>query len=468
VAEALEHGDIQGIVARAYAELPAAAYLLLSIQDPVAAGQWLGTLADTVTPAEQRPDAAAVNVAVTAHGLARLGLDQDALHMFGMPFVDGMATPYRSRALGDVEEDAPERWAWGGPGTPPVDLVLLLYARDDASLSALEDEHARRLAAGGASLLVRLDTSHVGGAEHFGFRDGISQPIVEGLSKSGPEANTVRNGEFVLGYPNEYGLYTDRPVLDAGADANGLLPRDPQGSGRGDLGRNGSYLVFRQLAQDVRSFRDFVERAARDAGSEAGALAAKIVGRWPSGAPLVLAPQDDPALGDANDFGYHREDPHGLRCPIGAHVRRSNPRDSLDPSPGSAESVAVGKRHRLLRRGRKYGSALAQPEALAPASGPEQEERGLHFICLNANIARQFEFVQHTWINNPQFAGLYDEPDPLIAAAGARGRTFTMPADPVRRRVTGLPSFVSVRGGAYFFLPGLRALRYLAGLPRSQ
>jgi deferrochelatase/peroxidase EfeB len=149
-------------------------------------------------------------------------------------------------------------------------------------------------------------------------------------------------------------------------------------------------------------------------------------------------------------------------------VRRSNPRDSLDPSPGSAESVAVGKRHRLLRRGRKYGSPLAQAEALAAASGPEQDERGLHFICLNANIARQFEFVQHTWINNPRFAGLYDEPDPLVAAAGARGRTFTMPADPVRRRVTGLPSFVSVRGGAYFFLPGLRALRYLAGLPRSQ
>lgn len=456
MAETLDHGDIQGIVARAYVELPAAAYLLLSIQDPAPALQWLGALTEAVTSAQEHPDTTAVNVALTSHGLRRLGLGQDALHMFSMPFVDGMTTSYRSRALGDVEADDPSRWAWGGPGTPEVDAVLLLYARDDPSLSTLEDEHTRALSRAGLSVLLRLDTSHVGGTEHFGFRDGISQPIVEGLSKTGPEANTVRNGEFVLGYPNEYGLYTDRPTLDPASDTDGMLPRDPEGTGRADLGRNGSYLVFRQLAQDVRTFWDFLDRATRDASGEGDAgrqraLAAKMVGRWPGGAPLVLAPDDDPALADANDFGYHGEDPHGLRCPIGSHVRRSNPRDSLDPNPGSAESIAVGKRHRVLRRGRKYGEG-------------EQEERGLHFICLNGNISRQFEFIQHTWVNNPNFAGLYDDADPLIATAGASRATFTMPAEPVRRRITGIPSFVSVRGGAYFFLPGLRALRYLATL----
>jgi len=467
MADALESADVQGIVARAYPELEAATYLPLSIGDAAAARRWLGSVAGAVTPATERPEAVALNLALTGSGLARLGLAEEVLRMFSMPFLEGLAVGPRSRALGDVGPDAPARWAWGGPREPEVDAILMLYARDDAALATLVEEHGRALADHGLSVLVRLETSHVGGHEPFGFRDGISQPIVEGLSKSGPEANTVRNGEFVLGYPNEYGLYTDRPTLDPGADPEGVLPRDPQGSGRADLGRNGSYLVFRQLAQDVAGFWSFLDGATRDDRGEGDAgrrraLAAKIVGRWPDGAPLALAPEDDPALATANDFGYHREDPHGLRCPIGAHVRRSHPRDSLDPSPGSAESIAVGKRHRILRRGRKYGPPLSEEEALARASGGE-DERGLHFICLNGNIARQFEFIQHTWQSNPNFAGLYGEPDPLVATAG--GATFTIPGDPVRRRVTGVPSFVSVRGGAYFFLPGLRALRYLAALP---
>ena len=177
--------------------------------------------------------------------------------------------------------------------------------------------------------------------EPFGFRDGISQPFVEGLSKTGPPETTVRAGEFVLGYPNEYGLYTDRPLLDASADPGGTLPRDAEGSGRADLGRNGSYLVFRQLRQDVPGFWRYVDDATRrpDGSSDPEArlrLASKMVGRWPSGAPLTLAPDaDDPSLADANDFAYHELDPRGARCPVGSHIRRSHPRDSLDPRPGS-------------------------------------------------------------------------------------------------------------------------------------
>jgi deferrochelatase/peroxidase EfeB len=186
-----------------------------------------------------------------------------------------------------------------------------------------------------------------------------------------------------------------------------------------------------------------------------------MVGRWPNGAPLVLAPGlDDPALSSENDFGYFHIDLEGLRCPLGAHVRRSHPRDSLDPSPGSQRSIDIGKRHRLLRRGRKYGPPLTLEAALNGGVGAE-DERGLHFICLCGNIARQFEFVQHTWVNNPKFKGLYEDPDPLM---GAPGRTFTVQAKPVRRRVTDMPSFVQTRGGAYLFLPGVRALRYVAGL----
>ena len=188
-----------------------------------------------------------------------------------------------------------------------------------------------------------------------------------------------------------------------------------------------------------------------------------MVGRWPTGAPLVAAPdRDDPTMADANDFGYHREDPHGLRCPKGSHIRRTHPRDSLDPDPGTDASIAVGKRHRIARRGRQYGELMRPDEAVGSANG--DEERGLHFICLNANIARQFEFIQHTWMNNPKFDGLYEDTDPVVTSRGGNVGTFTMPAAPVRVRVTGLPSFVTVHGGAYFFLPGISAIRYMGAL----
>jgi Dyp-type peroxidase family len=316
-----------------------------------------------------------------------------------------------------------------------------------------------------------LDTSDLGVVEPFGFRDGISQPVVSGFPGSlpggapAPASTPVQPGEFVLGYANEYRLYTDRPLLDPSVDPTGVLPRDPAGSGRADLGRNGSYLVFRQLEQDVAGFWQFADRLSKDPGGRPDPaarehLAARIVGRWPGGAPLVRAPdRDDPNLATANDFGYFREDRDGLRCPVGAHIRRTNPRDSLDPKPGSPASIAVGNRHRIIRRGREYGTLLSPEEAIAGQSG---SSRGLHFACVNANISRQFEFIQRTWVNNPKFNGLYDDRDPLVAAQG--GGSFTIPGLPVRTRVLDLPSFVTVVGGAYFFLPGIRAVRYLATL----
>ena len=152
---------------------------------------------------------------------------------------------------------------------------------------------------------------------------------------------------------------------------------------------------------------------------------------------------------------------------MGSHIRRTNPRDSLGPDPGSAKSIAVNKRHQLLRRGRIFGVPVAasmDPDEIM--NGDPAGERGLYFICLNANISRQFEFVQHSWSNNPKFAGLYSDPDPLTGTrhSTAEPDAFTIPADPVRQRVTGLPEFVTVRGGGYFFLPGIRAIRYLAAL----
>jgi Dyp-type peroxidase family len=462
----LDLDDIQGLVARGYGNLEAAAFLLLAIDDAATARAWLGSASRTITNAEARPDDRAVNIALTSSGLQRLGLAPDVLGRFSNEFVAGMTTPHRTRILGDLDENAPARWEWGGPNSPAIDAALLLYGRNEATLATLEDEQTSLLQGGGVRLLRRLGTVNLDGVEPFGFRDGISQPFVEGLSKTGPPETTVRAGEFLLGYPNEYGLYTDRPLLEPSADPAGTLRQDAAGSGRPDLGRNGSYLVFRQLRQDVSAFWRFVDGATRrpDGNSDPEArlrLAAKMVGRWPSGAPLTLAPDaDDPALAEANDFAYHDEDRRGTRCPVGSHIRRSNPRDSLDPRPGTSGSFDVNRRHRILRRGREYGPPLSTDQALV---GDDSADRGLHFICLNANIQRQFEFVNHTWLNNPKFDRLYDDADPLVAPSAPHGGTFTIPTEGVRERVTNVPRFVSVKGGAYFFLPSLAALRYLAG-----
>lgn len=458
----LTRDDVQGLVASGYGHLPAAAYLLLEIKKPAAARGWLGEIAGTVTTAAGKSEGPAVNVALTAAGLRKLGLPEDVLKGFSREFLDGMVDDTRSRFLGDVDENSPGSWAWGGRRAKPLDAVLMLYAANDRSLRSHVKRHSEQLTRRGLAVVHRLDATG-DEREHFGFRDGISQPALEGL-RSGPPEQTVKAGEFVLGYANEYGLFTDRPTVGADRDPAGLLPPDPADGGRRDLGRNGTYLVFRQLSQDVPAFWRFVDEHAANGRASRVALAAKMVGRWPGGAPLVLAPDfDNPALSTANAFGYFETDPEGLHCPLGAHVRRSHPRDSLDPDPGSDKSIAVGKRHRILRRGRKYGPPLAADAALNGHAG-DAHERGLHFICLCANIARQFEFVQHTWVNNPKFKGLYEDSDPLM---GATGRAFTVQASPVRRRYTGLPSFVQTRGGAYFFLPGVRALQYLARTPRG-
>jgi Dyp-type peroxidase family len=456
----LERDDIQGLLASGYGHLREASFLLLAIDDPTDAGAWLGRLADELTTARAKSLGTAVNVALAPSGLAKLGL-APTLGGFSDRFLDGMTPLHRSRALGDVGDDAPERWDWGGRKTP-VDLLLLLYAEDKGSLSKLEQ---RLMGAGnGLKPVRRLDT-HWSEREHFGFRDGIAQPVVEGLREAPPD-DTIKAGEFVLGYPNEHGQLTDRPLVSRSADSGGVLPADPV-SGDADLGRNGSYLVLRQLSQDVPAFWSFVDRATSGADGRSDPearvrLAAQIVGRWPEGEPLVLAPGGpNNAPYPVNEFRYHGLDPDGLRCPLGAHIRRSHPRDMLDPDPGSERSIALDKHHRLMRRGRTYGSPIAPDAAL---NGGGDGERGLHFICLCANIARQFEFVQHTWLNNPKFNGLYDDADPLV---GPAGRSLTVQAQPVRQRVTELPSFVGVRGGGYFFLPGVQAVRYLANLPAS-
>lgn len=471
--------EIQGIILRGYGELESARFLLLAIGDAKLAKNWLTTL--DVRNGEHKPQATecCVNIAFTAGGLKKLGLSDELLGMFAGEFSEGMAgTGHRRRILGDHGESSPDRWRWGGPNNDAADILLMLYAGDEAALRALVEREGKDLPRRGLRLIEQLDSVKLPGRkEHFGFRDGISQPGIEGYSDDSSPGNTVAAGEFVLGYLNAYGQYTDRPTVKPEQDPDNLLPPAPDDRARHDLGMNGSYLVFRQLRQNVHAFWNYLSanapgKNADDKMQACIALASKMVGRWPSGAPLVKSPDaDNPQLADDNDFMYVRSgDADGLKCPIGSHVRRSNPRDALDPKPGSERSIEVGKRHRIVRRGRAYGPPAADSMRPGDIIGKPDDgkERGLHFICFNTQIGRQFEFIQHTWVNSTKFDGLYEDDDPLI---GDRGGTeshpaggFTVQQEPVRRRVTGMPRFVTVCGGGYFFMPGIRAVRYIASL----
>jgi Dyp-type peroxidase family len=479
-AERLERSDIQGLLASAYGHLSCAAYLLLRINDgqAVAAAAWLGDTLGLVTTAAAKQAGWSLNVALTYHGLAALGLDADALHTFPTAFRDGMASRARRRILGDRGDNDASTWRWGGPWTPAIDVVLLLYAdRPDHLADLLSRQRARLGERQGLSEVLLLEAGRQPDSrEHFGFADGISQPRIEGLDRGSTSADRIKAGEFVLGYHNQYGQPADVPLVSPASDPRNVLP--PIDPDHHDLGRNGSYLVFRQLAQDVAGLWTYLDRATRDASgisdpSAQTRLAAKMVGRWPSGTPLVKAPHADPLEGRPgadgitgdNAFGYAEADPHGFGCPVGAHIRRAFPRDALvSTSTSPSRALTSANRHRLLRRGRAYGERLENRYV------DDENERGLHFLCFNADLERQFEFVQQTWINNPVFGGLDGEVDPLIGDQSRVAGRMTLAADPVRTRVHGLRQFVTVKGGAYFFLPGLRAIRYLAqmhGLPQS-
>ncbi|HEX8144165.1 MAG TPA: Dyp-type peroxidase [Pyrinomonadaceae bacterium] len=469
----LERQDIQGLVISGYAHLPCASYQLLRIEDAAAAQRWLGRLIEEVTTSERKQEGTCLNVALTHRGLERLGLDADTLDTFARSFQEGMATTHRSRILGDAGENDPSNWEWGGSDeAKAVDILLLLFGANEETL---EDLIRRQRANFTASGIVEFRALGAGrqpdSHEHFSFADGMGQPVIEGspsADKAAPR-NLVKAGEILLSHTNDYGRPADTPQVKPALDPNRMLPDAPPVAGitveaplMRDLGRNGSYLVFRQYAQHVADFWRFMDDATRRADGEPDRaasvrLAAKCVGRWPSGAPLTLSPEkDNPELSDADDFGYYDTDAHGFRCPIGSHIRRSNPRDSLGPDQQTA--LASANRHRILRRGRSYGHRPEDPRV------DDGVDRGLHFICLNSDLERQFEFVQQTWINNPVFGGLNGEVDPLIGNLARGDAIMTVQADPLRTRVHNLRSFITLKGGAYFFLPSMTALRYLSSL----
>ncbi len=475
----LAKGDIQGLVVSSYSHQPCAAYLLLLVQDAKNARQWLTDHVKEITTADGKGKGAefSTNLAFTWTGLKSLGLSPDVLETFSHSFQEGMASKRRSRILGDIEDNESANWEWGGPNGA-VHALLLLYAKDVTILDAQVTRRKAELAANGAfSVIKELDAGRQPDThEHFGFNDGIGQPVMAGTDNFKRQkerthhATELPAGEFLMGHINVYSVTADGPVVDPKEDGQNLLdpvPSDTTGlnskAGKKDLGRNGTYLVFRQLAQDVAKFWQYLDHATLDRQGKSDAwgrerLGAKFVGRWKSGAPLVLSPKcDDRDLGSENNFAYFTKDILGTNCPIGSHIRRSNPRDSLGPDPTTALTSA--NRHRILRRGRSYGPHIENPLV------DDGAKRGLHFICLNSDIERQFEFVQQTWINNPTFGGLDGEVDPLIGNLPKGGCPFTVPGKTLRTRVDGLSRFVTVKGGAYFFLPSIKALNYLAHLP---
>lgn len=442
----LELHDIQGSILRRNL-MPCGTYLFLRIDDAADGRRWLRELVDPVTSATEWWEATrtTLNVAFTHAGLAALGVPISDLEGFPAEFRADIAA--RREKLGDTGESSPDRW--DRPlGTPDVHALVILHARDEATLATESAWHGALLerTPGVVPVYEQPVAQLPTGTEHFGYRDGIGEPAIEGSANpvAPGQGPLLKAGEFVLGYPDEGGELAPLPRLDL-------------------LGRNGSYLVVRKLHQKVAEFRAFLARESvkLDGSGQPDAverLAAKLVGRWRSGAPLVLAPdRDDPELARdhperLNDFRYRDEDPKGFRCPKGAHIRRVYPRDALNLEGG----LVNVQRHRMIRRGLPYGPWL--PES-APDDGVD---RGIVFLFIGASIARQFEFVQEVWINDGTFAGLGPDKDAVLGANDGAG-TMTIPVKgKIYPKIRGIARFVTVKGGGYFFLPSIRALGHLA------
>jgi Dyp-type peroxidase family len=522
-------GYTQGLVVSGFVSLPCSKALFLSFDwdapDPGSSpesrrGAWLTTLDSVaqISDADGKDDRAAA-LAFTWSGLQRLGLPPDALESFSGPFKEGMYQEDRLRRLGDRidgkwqpsvidggplwsgnipprDDRTPDRALPGASsGTPSeevristpktVHALLMLYEETEAKVEAWAAEVESALSPLGItavhrlSLSLRLDANNVG-REHFGFADGLSQPVpfsspdglgdesvvlLEGQPATRDPWHGVPLGEILFGHTDAHHEKAPGPIV--AADPEGKLPKlEPDGAPEGflNLGLDGSYMVVRELRQDVAAFwKSITEGSARIQARDPTAthatpkwLAENIIGRDTDG--HLLCPKGRLAADEynfpQNAFGFLRTDPHGVGCPPGSHVRRANPRDALAKDEASAQTLLdAANNHRILRRGRKYGDDALSPEV------DDGKERGLLFICLNTDIARQFEFVQQTWLLNCNFATLFDETDPLV---GPKGR-FTIREQPLRRTVD-VETFVRMAGGEYFFLPSLPALRYLAAL----
>jgi Dyp-type peroxidase family len=436
----LEFDDIQHILLTRTPALTGR-YEFMSFGNPAGGRAWLSELIDRVDSATEAiagMDGTQrwLTLAFTFNGLRALGVPEESLASFPDAFREGMAA--RSAILGDTGANGPDQWV-GDLASEDLHAIAILFART-------EEEHHRCIGVHDA-LIARCDgvrslsfldlnaTPPFNYAhDHFGFRDRLSQPVMKGSGEDPTPGSgaALEPGEFILGYPDENGPAADLPQPEL-------------------LSRNGSYMAYRRLEEHVGAFREYL-RENSETPEGADLLAAKFMGRWRSGAPLVLTPdRDDPELGADplrnNDFNYKEMDPLGYACPLGSHARRLNPRDTAH----------YMNRRRMIRRGATYGPALPDD---APDDGLD---RGIAAFIICADLVRQFEFAQNVWINDKTFHELGNEHDPIC---GTQDGTldFTVPKRPIRKVHKGIPAFTTLKGGAYFFLPGLNGLRHLASL----
>jgi Dyp-type peroxidase family len=451
----IDLGDVQGDILRAYGnDYDCTSYAFVRIECPPDHGRaWFSGLVDHVTTAEPWPEGSkpltTLNVAVTAQGLRALGVSDGVVGSFSREFRDGMAS--RSVLLGDVGPSDPGEWEEGIGGTDAHVLLTINAQKRSDHRHALGKMQAAMEAAGGVRVVFQQDAELLPGArEHFGYADGFAQPAVEGSSEERTKGGGVpvkggwrplAAGEFVLGYPDE----------DTRVDRKRRLPNAPVDP----LGRSGTYMVWRKLRQDVALWRRVMREAAAlyEDGDE-HKLSAKVVGRWANGAPLVHYPDAPPSeyeprtAGDVNDFRYD-EDRDGRRCPLGAHIRRSNPRDAL----GFEGHLSF--RHRMIRRGMPYGPLL--PEGVLEDDG---EDRGIVFVSFQASISRQFEGVQVQWLNAGNIFALGHDKDFILGDPEGTGKMTIQGRPPFF--LSPQQVFVRTRGGEYLFVPGMTALAALA------
>jgi len=379
-----------------------------------------------------------LSVGISYAGLKALGLPEDSLQSFPEAFREGMAA--RARQLGDVGINDPKNWdAAYGKGEVHIGVQAFSDSEEDRRrILGMAREQINGLS---VSILAMQDFgAQPGDLNSLGYKDGIDQPGIEGsgVDPLPGQGEPIKAGEFILGYAGESGFPLPMPQPDI-------------------LGRNGTFVGFRKYQSRVGAFNRFLQSHG-NTEAERELLAAKLVGRWRSGAPLVLAPEvDNPSLGADpqrnNDFDYAK-DSRGRQAPFGCHIRRMNPRDT------KLTRLTDVKLHRLIRRGTTYGPPY-DPNALSEAD--DEVPRGAIFLFISAKVMATIEFLQQEWINDGDFIGIGDERDPIIGLQQEEA-AFTIPKEPVRRRVRGIETFNVLRGGEYFFMPSISALKWLAEL----
>ena len=476
--------DIQGLILRGY-RMPLVRHFLLTVVNPSAARSLLGRLvsgdesdAPQITTARdwhvgfepgpgdnpadlprRKPDYC-LNLGVTWPGIIALELKDRlptlSFKSFGA-FVAGAAD--RAALVGDIGPSAPDKWA-GGFGTGVDHVLITLHAIGPDALTAYSERLTALFAGGdafreiwrqdGAALMEMVDGKPVPTSKvHFGYTDGISQTTIRG----GPER-----------YPPDHQKACEPWLFVLSTDAENYFVPEPH-----ELGLNGSFAVFKMAETDVVGFENFLQSNRDKIDPEL--LAAKMCGRWRNGVPLMLSPDtDSPAGGitpeQMNDYDYVNADgagdPRGVRCPVGAHMRRINPRGQ--PVAGQGHPGGSNNTHRLIRRGMPYGPVYD------PALPYDGVERGLLGYFINSNIENQYEFVLSQWVNDSEFAGAVrlhpKSKDPMIGTQDPAESVFVIPqpdgAPPIK--LTGLTTFVTTKAAAYCFLPSVTAIKFIAGL----